>query len=144
MVYGCTFLVKFWTCSRDGTGWSVHFSLRLRHSLSTLDVACGLNVASCVLAWKITWHFLSNSVSNIMLLLCKLSSACSFIWIWHSLGNTLFLCSSLVSVFIYTFYNMLVQRKPLLRLHFKSDKYFYNFMIIFWSLESVWTVISVL
>lgn len=31
---------------------------------------------------------------------------------------------------------MLVQRKSLLRLHFKSDKYFYNFVIIFWSLES--------
>lgn len=31
---------------------------------------------------------------------------------------------------------MLVQMKSLLRPYFKSDKYFYNFTIIFWSLES--------
>lgn len=55
------------------------FSLPFHHRLSALGVMYGLNVARCVLDGKVTWHFLLNCVSKIILLLHKLLSACPFI-----------------------------------------------------------------
>lgn len=52
-----------------------------------------------MLDWKIAWHFLLNCISKIALLLCK--RALLLEYDIHS--NTFLLCSSLLSVFIYTF-----------------------------------------
>lgn len=71
------------------------------HASQTLNLGCNVCplCKQCVLNWKIAWHFLLNCISKIVLLLCK--HALLFEFDIHS--DTFLLCSSLLSVFIYTF-----------------------------------------